>query len=294
MIGFNETDLTREENNLRFRIINYKVCEKKVLEIWQQFENSGVRPIIIKGWAAAQFYPHPEDREFVDVDLMVDPEKFDVAEALIDKIKSPYPIDLHAGARHLDKLSFEELYAGSLMINCCDGVVRTLQAEDHLRILAIHWLTDGGANRNKLWDIYYGLKGRSINFNWDRFLDLTGNRRRRWIECAVGAAQKYLGLSLDSTPLEKASETLPDWFINALEKEWEDSEKLEPLTFSRRDVYKFLRQLKKRFPPNPIHATVLQEGDFDSRLRLFYQIANIISRSLSSLNQNYFNFKAKK
>jgi len=34
-----------------------------------RFENAGFKPILIKGWAAAQLYPQSSDRQFNDINL---------------------------------------------------------------------------------------------------------------------------------------------------------------------------------------------------------------------------------
>lgn len=280
-----QNNLNAEEAAHRFRIIQYKVREQQIGKIWQEFEDAGFQPVLIKGWAAAQYYPEPFERDFVDIDLIVSPEKFCEAEEFSKNIKPVLAIDLHCGPRHLDSLGFEEIFSNSIYIKCGNTNIRVPRPEDHLRILCVHWLTDGGANRDKLQDIFYLLKNRSSDFDWNRLLNSVNSKRRRWIECTIGLAHKYLGLEIKDTPVEEGAKKLPSWFVKAIDKEWESEVKMQPLDLFLNDKKALRQQIKKRFPPNPVQATVLQEGDFDRYPRLWYQIGNMLSRLVPSLKR---------
>lgn len=163
--------------------------------------------------------------------------------------------------------------------------VRLLRPEDHLRILCVHWLTDGGANRERLWDIYYAVENRPVNFDWDRCLKSVDKRRRKWVVCAIGLAHLYFGLRVEDTPLATEAKLIPEWVIKAVEKEWADEIRLRRLHDCLYDRKEFFRQLKKRFPPNAIQATVLTGGEFDDKPRTFYQIKKILMRTIPSIKR---------
>ncbi len=176
--------------------------------------------------------------------------------------------------------------------------IRVLRPEDDLRVLCTHWLIDGGAEREKLWDIYYALENRTADFDWDRFLDAAGERRRKWMICAVGITHKYLGLDIEKTPVAAEAKNLPRWITDTIEKEWKSDVKFKYLQASLTDAGEFFRQVRKRLPPNPIQATVEMEGDFDDKPRFVYQTANIFYRLLPSIKRfsksmfpNFFNSK---
>src|SRR5690242_7984368 len=96
---FGETrSLTQEEVALRFKMLRYKVYETEIGRIFGEFKKAGFEPILIKGWAAAQSYPQPFQREFTDIDLMFDPESFDEVLKFSEKIGGNFPVDLHRGA----------------------------------------------------------------------------------------------------------------------------------------------------------------------------------------------------
>ncbi len=271
----------------RYKIIRHKVREMQTQKIWADFEKAGFEPILIKGWAAAQVYPQPYEREFVDVDLMVPPGKFEAARRFASELNAPgLPVDLHSGARHLDTLSFEELFADSRIVQCGASEVRVLRDEDHLRILCVHWLNDGGADREKLRDIYYAVANRDPEtFDWDRLLSVVSPKRRRWIVCAVGLAHRYLNLDVEDTPIGREAKEIPAWLSEAVEREWRSGVKLLPLHFFLNDKKALWEQVKKRIPPNPVQATVELEGDFDDRPRIFYQLKNVWTRLMPSIRR---------
>ena len=269
----------------RFNTLTYKVHEHYLEKAWMRFENAGFKPILIKGWAAAQFYTDPIKRRYNDIDLIIEPDKYDEAMEFLASFNENTAIDLHKGARQLDSLSYESLYANSQTIKCGKTEVRVLRPEDHLRVLCVHWLTDGGAYKIRLWDIYYAVKNRPADFDWARCLNEISPTRRKWIVCTIGLACKYLGLNVEDTPVADEVKDIPQWLIKTVEKEWKSDVKLAPLHHFPHDKKKLFRQIKKRIPPNPIQATINMEGEFDNRPRIFYQIGDIFFRFTPSVKR---------
>jgi hypothetical protein len=280
-----ENELSVENVPLRLKILNYKVHEYYLQEAWRRFENAGFKPLLIKGWAAAQSYPEPNERRFNDADFIIAPREYREAVEFLKSYEGRYSIDLHYGARHLDNLSYENLYARSKSLKCGETTIRVLCPEDHLRVLCVHWLIDGGAKREKLWDIFYAVDNRPSDFDWDRCLNAAGPTRKKWIACTIGLAHKYLDLNLEDTPLAKDATSIPRWLIKAVEKEWRSDVELRSLHYLLGDKKELWRQIKKRIPPNPIQATVDMEGEFDNNPRILYQIGDIYLRFKNSLKR---------
>jgi hypothetical protein len=294
-----QNTLSPDEMLERMQMLRFKVHEKKIEEVWGDLTEAGFEPLLIKGWGAAQFYPQPFKREFSDIDIVIAPEKFDEAEVFLQNNSRGYNVDLHRGLRRHDSLKFEEIYSKSRIYDCGNVKIRVPRPEDHLRILCVHWLTDGGAYKEKLWDIYYGIDNRAADFDWQRFLESVSRKRRRWIVCTVGLAHKYLNLPIEKTPIADEAKNLPKWLTKSLEAEWQNESKLQPLQgmqyknervgFWRQiaDVVQhnfknnrenFIEQLRKRIFPNPISATVDVEGDFDGEIRVLYQLRSFFKR----------------
>jgi hypothetical protein len=284
----------QDNREAAWRALHAKMQDEKIKKAFRAFRENGIEPILIKGWAAARFYPNPRERIFGDIDLCIAPELFQKAVELFknEEVKK-LNVDLHNGFRHLDIVSWENLFENSLLVKLDDTEIRILRPEDHLRILCVHWLNDGGADKKKLWDIYYAVENRPENFDWDRCLLIVGEKRRKWIICTIGLTRKYLGLSLKNTPIEKESENLPEWLVSTVEKEWNSNVRLKPLQACLNDRKQLIEQLLKRLPPNPIQSTIELEGSFDARARIFYQIGSVFPRVIPSLKKFKIFFSSK-
>ena len=256
---------------------NRASSKENLPEVWEIFTENKIEPILIKGWAAARFYPNIYQRIYGDIDLAVKPSDFEKALEICRQYPQ-FGLDIHRGLRHLDLLDWDDLFENSELVECGEGFVRVLRAEDHLRVLCVHWLTDGGAEREKLWDIYFCFNSNAGKFDWDRCLNSVGKRRRRWFEITIALTEKYLpAVSLVGTPFEVKKTSISTWFLRALEKEWASEIRLEPLQNHFGNLRGLLRQIKKKTSPNPIQSTVEAEGDFDCRTPIFYQIRRIFA-----------------
>jgi hypothetical protein len=271
------------DDEYRWNLIERKAQQARALRAVSLLRQHGIESILIKGVAAGIYYPSEKLRDCVDVDLAVgEADHANALEIARSAEADGFAIDLHKELRHLDTVDWQDLMANSRELKFDGGSVRTLRPEDHLRVLCVHWLTDGGSNRDRLWDIYYCVENRPEGFDWERFLAVVSARRRRWLVCTIGLAHKYLGLKIDDTPVSDLALDLPAWLTTTVEREWAVSVKLQPLENTLGDPSMLMKQVLKRLRPNPIWATVDLEGDFDARTRVFYQAANWLRRIPSS------------
>jgi hypothetical protein len=268
------------------RILQFRVTQLELAKVWKNFELNGFEPILIKGWVVAKYYPKVYERHLGDFDIAVSPEVYPQALDFVRR-ENLTKVDLHEGLRHLDSLSWDNLFENCLIWDC-DGVgIRVLRPEDHLRVLAVHWLTDGGEYFEKLWDIYYLVDLHSEDFDWGRCLNSVSLIRRRWIIITIGLANKYLELELKKMPFASEAKDIPVWIIKFLEDEWQNGYRLLPIHTVWKDKKRFWLQIRKRIPPNPIQAIINVEGDLDrGRLvRLYYQIKSIFKRLVPSVKR---------
>lgn len=257
----------------------------RAVRAFELFREQGIEPILIKGIAAGRYYPESKPRVAIDMDLAVAEHEFDRAFTIVvEHASEGLAIDVHRELRHLDTVAWADLFANSVEWGLENGKTRILRPEDHLRVLCVHWLTDGASNKERLWDIYYAVANRPADFDWHRALDAVEPNRRRWIVCAIGLAHRYLELDLTDTPIADEAADLPAWLIRTVEREWASETKFIPLeqAFDRGQL---LKQLPRRLRPDPIWATIQMNGSFDARTRLFYQIGSFFARIPGSLRR---------
>lgn len=278
---------TARTDEFRWNLLQVRAAEKRAVRAFDLFRNEGIEPVLIKGIAAGRYYPEAKPRVAIDTDLAVGTDHFDRAYALVVKhAPEGLAIDLHRELRHLDTVAWDDLFANSVEWQLDGGTIRILRPEDHLRVLCVHWLTDGASQKERLWDIYYAIANRPPDFDWSRVFDIVAPNRRRWIVCAIGLAHKYLGLDLSDTPIAREAADLPAWLVKTVEREWANPTKFVPLeeAFHKGGL---LRQIPRRLRPDPIWATIQMNGSFDARTRFFYQFASFFARIPASYRRMF-------
>ena len=273
-------------DDVRWSLLNRRTQEVRALDAFARFRRAGIEPVLIKGLAAARFYPDSKPRMSVDMDLAVAERDFDGAME-IARAAGPdgLAIDLHSELRHLDTVVWADLFENSILLKVEGGEIRVLRPEDSLRVLIVHWLTNGGSDRDRLWDVYYAVANRPNDFDWDRFLKVVSVNRRRWLVCTIGLVHHYLGLDLEGTPVEKEARDLPAWLVGTVEREWASETPFVPLEFAFHNPKTLIKQVPRLLRPNPIWATVQMEGSFDARTRFFYQIGSFFKRIIPSFRR---------
>lgn len=272
------------KNEYYWKLLQKQVQEQRIEKVFDVFRAHGFEPILIKGWAAARNYPQPWLRLSVDIDIAVSPSDYLECQKMLSQ-QTIAGVDLHNGLRHLDTVSWDNLFEHSQLVKLNKTDVRILCPEDHFRILGVHWLTDGGVSKDRLWDFVYAIENRPPDFDWERCLNTVSQTRREWIFCTIGLAVKYLGLNVDNTPFATMSKNIPKWIIRTVEKEWESKVRLKPLQYCLNNRQEFFQQIKKRLPPNPIQATIEMEGKFNEQPRIFYQGGSLLFRLKPSLER---------
>ncbi len=260
--------------------------EVKTVGAFGYLRSHGIEPILIKGWAAARNYRGGNPRFYQDIDLAVSSDEFERATVLLCNGDGPsFDVDLHREVRHLDSKSWDSLLADSQLVELDGEAIRVPAEEDHLRILVVHWLTDGGERQERLWDIYHAVANRPPDFDWEKCFAEAGELRRDWVVVVIGLTHRYLGLKIDDLPFADEAADLPAWLTRSVEHEWRAGVRTKPLLSCLDSPSELWRQLGKRLPPNPIQATVDMEGDIRAERQFGYQLGSIGKRLIPSLGR---------
>ncbi len=263
----------------RWRLLLKKTHEQNLVSAFRVFRENGIEPIVIKGWAAGRCYPTDRIRHYTDIDLAVSPRDFTKASGLVRRGDGrSFNIDLHNGLRSLDVVEWDDLFANSIEIELDGETVRVLSDEDHLRVLAVHWLTDGGIFKERLWDIYYLINSLSSDFDWKRSLDIAGAKRKKWVILTIAVVRDHFGLNVENLPEEIGKAKIPRWMSDTLEREWKFENRLLPLSFGIRKPSLLIEQISRRLPPNPLASIVEVEGEIGEYLPIGCQIRCMFKR----------------
>jgi len=272
-------------DDLKWYLLTLKKAERNIVAAFQALRSEAIEPILIKGWAAARNYPDRVPRYFGDTDLAVSAADYAKAKSLVETHPGLRGVDLHRELRHLDTLDWDRLFSNSKLVNMDVAHVRILAPEDHLRVMCVHWLTNGGEHRDRLFDIAYAVENRPEEFDWSKCLDVISGNRRSWIVSTIGLAHRYLDLSLEGLPFAHEATEIPDWLTRSVERSWASESRLRGIDESITDPRLFLHQVRNRLPPNPIQSTVFCEGKFDNSPRIGYQLRDMAGRIVPSIRR---------
>jgi hypothetical protein len=247
--------------------------------IFTLMNEAGIEAILVKGWASARLYPAAGLRPYGDVDLVIRPQQFVQARALMDSPAGrKYWVDFeHEELEKLDEQEVEALYAHSQQINLGDTQVRVMSEEDHLRFLCIHLLRHGAWRPLWLCDIAAAVESRRADFNWQRCLG-SDEKQSDWVLATIRLAHELLGADISHTPAENQS--LPKWLVPTVLKQWEqpcstDHRPPELIMTSLRHPQRIPQAIRQRWP-DPISASIRMNAPLNELPRLPFQVANYI------------------
>jgi hypothetical protein len=257
-----------------------RLHERRIVRAIRLLRTEGVEPLLMKGWAAAQLYPHPALRPYGDVDLVVHPDqRRPAAAALSSPAGQRCRVDLHDRVTALDR-PLEELFERSRLLPLGPSQVRVPGAEDHLALLCLHMLGHGAWRPLWLCDIAAAVEALPADADWTRCRPRDA-RRAHWIACAVSLAGLLLGARVEAARTVR----LPRWLPRAVLAQWGRDEHymLTPsMGFVLRRPRLLLNALRLRWP-NAIQATVDVGGPFNNLPRLPFQVGECVRRVAQAL-----------
>ena len=270
-----------------FRLLTLQAAihQTKIERVFRYFRAAGVEPILIKGWSVARRYPQPGLRPYGDIDLLIRPEDYSRASCVVtsEELRDCI-IDLHPGSFELADRPIAGLFARSKLVLCGAELVRILGDEDHLALLAIHFLRHAAWRPLWLCDLGLMLESRLEDFDWNVCLG-TDKRRINWILSSFGLARELLGASISDEEVA-ARATVPTWVIEDVLSNWEQPFVVKhephnhqaPMRFYLQNPRGVMADVKRRWP-DPILATISVNGMFGQRRRVRYQVRNCLQRA---------------
>ena len=267
-------------NRLEARVHAYKIKT-----IVAHLNRTGIESVLMKGWSVARHYAEPGLRHYGDLDLCVAPNQYRAAQTALKSLGAlECYVDLHRALGRNDQLSWVDLWANSELVELDDLKVRVLGAEDHLRLLCLHWLRHGAWGPLGLCDISAAIEARAANFDWQKAFG-RDKKRADWMACALGLAQQLLGANVTDTPVAERARHLPQWLAPAVLEQWQtcinpnyrDMALRETLGLLRTPA-RLLHELGGRWR-HPIRATVEVGGRFNDWPRGPYQLSALLLRS---------------
>ena len=286
---------------------------RRLKRVVTQFRAAGIEPVLVKGWNVARLYPEPGLRHYFDVDLCVAHECYAEANSLVASLgeDSSY-VDLHDELDHLDVMSWNQFFARTQLLKLDDTEVRVPCAEDHLRILSIHWLRHGAWKPAGLCDIAAAVESRPIDFDWRRCLG-PDPVRAGWVAAAIRLAQELLGAEVRSqrsevrgqrakrdrrtakgeakrgeqsaNPIPLPPYPLPLWLVPAVLRQWSRSlspnyrqQALPSLLGNITKGKELIGEIYSRLD-QPVRATIAMHGRFNNWPRWPYQLGELLLHS---------------
>jgi hypothetical protein len=263
----------------RLQALQTPINEERILKAFRVLRGAEIEPILVKGWAAAQFYHHQTFRPYGDIDLVVRPAEYAKArETLKQDEEGTWWVDLHKGLPELNERSVDGLFERSRTLALQDTPIRVLSFEDHLALLAIHLFKHGGWRPTWLCDIAAMVETLPPDFEPSICLGSNKNRAA-WIACGINLAHQLLGANLGGSRLAKQQKDLPEWIVRAVLEQWGNLFQASHLPVQPRPLMSYafrspktlVTEIRERWP-RPIVATFNLRGQPNNLPRLPYQL----------------------
>jgi putative nucleotidyltransferase-like protein len=266
--------LQRDARRCAIRDSIHELLLPKVVGILNQ---AGVLPMLFKGWAVARLYADSYLRPYGDFDLLVRPQDHKAAQAalarasygsrgsvngrdyaiLCERLGKMCAVDLHRDLLPQYGCDTAALFShsahhtlpegGSLLLPC---------AEDHLRIVTLHFFRHGGWRPLWLCDIAAMVESAAPDFDWERCA--AGDPvTRGWIGAGIAAAHELLDCRIDHVPVSVRS-PLPAWLRDTILAQWEAPYAGRFLAVRMAPTLSYVRSKLRERWPNPIAAVFMR------------------------------------
>ena len=289
--------------------------ERVVASMLRELSTQSIDALLVKGWGTARYYDEPWQRPFGDVDLVVRHEHYALAidafrvnpAVHVERPSSDHSVpvfwkaadkkswvefDFQTGLDKFIGMDFDTVYARSITLPIADHEVRIPCLEDHLRLVCLHFVTDGAAKETWLTDVQMLLRAaaKRADFDWELCLG-THPRGREWIIGVIALAREWLDVETANMPAEVLSAEAPAWLKRDVEKMWArpfGARLARPLfsgTLARRSLRDILSEIANRWPTQ-LQATAYLQAPLGGAVpRWVYQVVTFTSRATKFLSK---------
>jgi hypothetical protein len=299
------SDAAQIRSRAQLQVLDAARNEEALGGLARLLHRNDIQPLLFKGWAVARHYSEPHLRPMGDVDLCAPPEQLDELADLLRRhgyrefgssdeahrgrvlcFNSPselagkqLQIDLHERLDHFFLPPIDEVFARAAQLQVGEHFFLVPSAEDHLRLVAIHFLLHGDWRALSLCDVAAMLEAVPPSFDWDLCLGAEP-RRRRWVVSTLELAHELLGARLDNLPERLRTGQLPGWMKDTVLREWSkpfsDHHVRPQLGYVwRHRRSQFIGEVLARWP-NAIRSTVELDADLTQLPRWPFQLAHFM------------------
>jgi len=266
----------------RYHTLKVRLLEHQLREVVSHLRDNGIEPILAKGWALGRLYPEPGLRPYGDLDLLVFPHQEKRAREVLSSPGAPMaPVELHTHFPMLADRCLDRLFEHSRLVSLEGVTIRTLGAEDQLRLVTLHGLNHGLCRPLWLCDVAAALESIPEEFDWQYAM-----WGERWlsegVRCSLGLAGCLLELDLAGVgvPDPWRDGPLPSWLVPAALRafgagsHYMDQPDPGELLYRPRAL---LNVARLRWA-NPLEATYRRQAPWSDRPRLPYQAVDYVLR----------------
>jgi hypothetical protein len=268
-------------HDYRFQALRCTAYEKRIEYVFRLFEQASIEAILLKGRASASFYSDVTLRPYGDIDVLVRPEDFERAEAVLhDADTSEIDCDLHDRVTDLPDRTFGELHERSRLLQINDSTIRALGIEDHLAHVCVHFIRHDAWRPVWLCDVAATLEALPDGFDWAVCAGRNAIEAR-WIASVIELACVLLRARARSLPPSGVSARPPQWLVKWTLSHWTNASanREPPLTPLSRFVARpggVWRDIRGRWP-TPI-AAAIHFGKAPRVFPLRYQLAMFLTQ----------------
>jgi len=249
----------------------------QISRVLKGLRDSGLEPILFKGWDCARTYPHEGMRPYGDIDLCLLPQDVEKARSTLAGSPDESAVDLEHD--EIEAAWIPGIVERSESVPLGDTAVRVMGPEDRLRTLALHALKGEVWGPRSLCDVALAVESRPDEFDWG--VCLTDDPVvHDWVLTAISLAGKLLGADLGGVP----TKTPPRWMVRRTLGMWsapwpaKHGVELAPLPNARHPLV-LLSAMAERWP-GPVQATVSGRARFGNAPRLPLQLLDVLRRTL--------------